>query len=449
MKKPVTALTLAAVLAGLASADGLETTLNGQPLRFDQPARLQDGRVMVPLRGIFESLGAEVLFDPSTRAIKATRKGRVVELSLGSQLARVNGQPTYLDVPASSLGGRTMVPLRFVSEALGAEVRWQPTLRTVALSSDPLPTTQDLETPLRLESVLHNGQRTLRPGDQLVVTATGEPGGQARFDILGLTSAVPMHEVRSGHYEGQLRLPEQLHTTRAPVVVHLQHGDRAASLQATQSLSFQALAPVTINPPEGSLVATSRPTIHADWAVPIQLGTARVFLDGQEVSPQARVVGSAVHFVPNYDLVPGNHRVVLQALDHQGKLLSREWSFSVPNQVGNNQVGNNQGYGMAPMVFSNLANGSRLPAHYNIQGQTTPFAQVLLQAQAQNSLIPGWIGLERQVDRAQVQADAAGRFNLPLNISSVPGNTPVELEIQVRDRSGRSTETIRVQVTRI
>ncbi len=444
MRKPATALTVAAVLAGIVSADSVETTLNGQPLRFDQPARLQEGRVMVPLRGIFESLGAEVLFDPSTRSIKATREGRVVELSLGSQLARVNGQPTYLDVPAASLGGRTMVPLRFVSEALGAEVRWQPSLRTVALSSVPLPSTPDPDTPLRLESVLHNGQKTLRPGDQLVVTATGEPGGQARFDILGLTSAVPMHEVKSGHYEGRWLLPQHLKTMRAPLVVHLQHGDRAASLQATQSLSFQALTPVSINPPEGSLVATSRPTIHADWAVPIQVGTARVFLDGQEVSPQARVVGSAVHFVPNDDLMPGSHRVMLQALDHQGKLLSREWSFSVPNQVGHSP-----GYGLPPIVLSNLSNGSRLPARYNIQGQTTPFAQVLLQAQAQNSLIPGWIGLERQVDRAQVQADAAGRFNLPLNISSVPGNTPVELEIQVRDSNGRTTETTRVQVTRI
>ena len=133
---------------------------------------------------------------------------------------------------------------------------------------------------------------------------------------------------------------------------------------------------------------------------------------------------------------------MLQALDHQGKLLSREWSFSVPNQLS-------QGYGTSGVVLNNLTDGARVPSRYNILGQTTPFAQVLLVAQSQNSLIPGLIGLERQVDRAQVQADATGRFSLPLNISSVPGNTPVEVEIQVRDSRGVSSETTRLQVTRI
>ena len=120
--------------AGLAQA-GVQVYVDGQPVNFDVPATVIDGRVLVPLRGVFERLGATVDYDAPTQHIVALRGSQAVELTVGSRQAVVNGQPALLDVPAFTIAGRTMVPLRFVSEALGADVRWVDASRTVLISS--------------------------------------------------------------------------------------------------------------------------------------------------------------------------------------------------------------------------------------------------------------------------------------------------------------------------
>ncbi len=97
--------------------------LNGQVINFGGAAPTQvGGRVLVPLRGVFESLGATVNYDAPTSTIFATRDDTRMQLRLGSSEASVNGQTRYLDVPAQARNGRTLVPLRFVSETLGATV---------------------------------------------------------------------------------------------------------------------------------------------------------------------------------------------------------------------------------------------------------------------------------------------------------------------------------------
>ena len=56
-------------------------------------------------------------------------------LYIGKKVARVDGQPVTLDVPATTYRGRTMVPLRFISESMGAQVNWEPAYNTVAIST--------------------------------------------------------------------------------------------------------------------------------------------------------------------------------------------------------------------------------------------------------------------------------------------------------------------------
>jgi len=90
---------------------------------------------MVPLRGIFESLGARVDWNESQQSISATRGNTEVQLAIGNQNATVNGRNVYLDTPAMILHGSTMVPLRFVSESLGADVKWFDATQTVAIST--------------------------------------------------------------------------------------------------------------------------------------------------------------------------------------------------------------------------------------------------------------------------------------------------------------------------
>jgi hypothetical protein len=118
-----------------ASAQEIQVYVDGRPMHFDVPPTAVQGRVLVPLRGVFEQLGATVDFDARTQHIVAVRGSQSVELALGSRQARVNDAPKLLDVAAFTINGRTMVPLRFVSESLGATVQWVEASRTILIGS--------------------------------------------------------------------------------------------------------------------------------------------------------------------------------------------------------------------------------------------------------------------------------------------------------------------------
>ncbi|HCJ79576.1 MAG TPA: copper amine oxidase, partial [Desulfotomaculum sp.] len=99
--------------------------LNEKHLFFDAPPEIEKGRVLVPLRGIFEALQAKVDWDQSTATVTAVLEDKTILLTMGKQEALINEQKVWLGVPPQIRAGRTMVPLRFVSEALGAKVIWQ------------------------------------------------------------------------------------------------------------------------------------------------------------------------------------------------------------------------------------------------------------------------------------------------------------------------------------
>ena len=109
--------------------------IDGQPVAFDVPPVIASGRVLVSLRGVFQRLGAIVTWDPSTQTVLAERADTSVALRIGDTEARINGQPTLMDVPALLVSGRTMVPLRFVSQALGSPVSWDAPSATVQITS--------------------------------------------------------------------------------------------------------------------------------------------------------------------------------------------------------------------------------------------------------------------------------------------------------------------------
>ena len=96
---------------------------------------LVDNRTLVPLRSIFEELGATVQWDQATQTITATQGKRVIKLTVGSRHTNVNGQHVVIDVPAQVNNGRTLVPLRFVSEAMGASVTWDNKTKKATISS--------------------------------------------------------------------------------------------------------------------------------------------------------------------------------------------------------------------------------------------------------------------------------------------------------------------------
>ena len=98
--------------------------INGEVLRSEAQPFTSGGRVLVPMRAIFERLNAQLRYNPDDQTVTARRRSTLVRLTLGSRQASVNNLTVTLDVPAASYHGRTFVPLRFVAEALGANVRY-------------------------------------------------------------------------------------------------------------------------------------------------------------------------------------------------------------------------------------------------------------------------------------------------------------------------------------
>ena len=85
---------------------------------------IEKGRIMVPVRKIFEQLGAELTWDNETRTITATKGKASIQMKIGSTQAKANGKSVKLDAPPRIEDGRTIVPLRFVSQAFGGKVEW-------------------------------------------------------------------------------------------------------------------------------------------------------------------------------------------------------------------------------------------------------------------------------------------------------------------------------------
>ncbi len=116
-----------------AKENDITVVINGETQEFDVPPVIVDGRTLVPLRHIFEVLGAQLEWEGSTQSINATKDSTVVFLQVGNTNARINNQSRQLDVPPIIIEGRTLVPLRFVSESLGVKVDWNGTTRTATL----------------------------------------------------------------------------------------------------------------------------------------------------------------------------------------------------------------------------------------------------------------------------------------------------------------------------
>ncbi|NLC12236.1 MAG: hypothetical protein GX767_08315 [Firmicutes bacterium] len=113
--------------------------INNQPLATDVPPLIIDGRTLVPFRPVLEALGAQVHWSASERKVTACKKNLVITLTIDSSLAYLQQEPVLLDVPPRILAGRTLTPLRFVAESLGATVQWVEQERSIYIHSpDPI-----------------------------------------------------------------------------------------------------------------------------------------------------------------------------------------------------------------------------------------------------------------------------------------------------------------------
>ncbi len=124
------------VAVALEEHEGIMIKVDSKYMYTDVPPTIVDDRTLVPLRAIFEKLDAEIIWDEATSTVTGIKDDLTVKLTIGDTRAYVNDREITLDVPAMLISDRTMVPVRFVSESLGAKVTWDELSRTVYIESD-------------------------------------------------------------------------------------------------------------------------------------------------------------------------------------------------------------------------------------------------------------------------------------------------------------------------
>lgn len=141
MKRIWTALLAAILLIPMTfqsqaqAAVNISVLIDGVKLYTPQAPVMIQGRVMLPMRSIFEALDASVKWNQKTKTVTAVKDGTTVILKINSKTATINNKTVALDVPAKNLKGNTMVPVRFVSEALGQKIGWNSKTKTVTVTT--------------------------------------------------------------------------------------------------------------------------------------------------------------------------------------------------------------------------------------------------------------------------------------------------------------------------
>ncbi|MCL2356005.1 MAG: WG repeat-containing protein [Defluviitaleaceae bacterium] len=118
------------------SANEANVTINGVLQSFDVPAQLIHGRTMLPLRAIGEALGLDVGFDGATNIATLTAPGVNISHTIYTAEITVNGTVQIFDVSSVTVDGRTLVPVRMLAEAIGAEMEWDAATRTAAITTN-------------------------------------------------------------------------------------------------------------------------------------------------------------------------------------------------------------------------------------------------------------------------------------------------------------------------
>ncbi len=186
-----TLLMLVARTVAIADNDDIKVMFEGKEIVFDVPPIIQDDVTLVPMRAIFEALGAEVIWDSNEQIITATMGNgiyyRNINMQIGdAYMTRYTGDTTQviptpgvvrieLDTSPIIVNERTLVPLRAVSEAFDYDVQWEEGTHTVTITAAPQPTT--------LPPIANEDTRTSILEGRLAVTA--ESGWEIDSDYYG------------------------------------------------------------------------------------------------------------------------------------------------------------------------------------------------------------------------------------------------------------------------
>jgi Copper amine oxidase N-terminal domain/Intracellular proteinase inhibitor len=118
------------------AAAAVAVFINGCQVLLPTPAFQRGDTVLVPVKGVFDRLGARITWDPASKVASVSASGAALDLALGSTTAQLNGSPLDLQVAPELSEGSLMVPLRLVAQALGADIAWDQQRRRVYLHTE-------------------------------------------------------------------------------------------------------------------------------------------------------------------------------------------------------------------------------------------------------------------------------------------------------------------------
>lgn len=126
---------LAAGLLALPSmtAKDIQLYIEGEAVAFEVAPQIIDGRAMVPIRAIFEALGASVSWEEESRTAVCQNGNSTVQMTLGKQCMMLDNRPVYMDVSPQIVDGRLLAPARYVAECLGYTVSWEEETKTIEI----------------------------------------------------------------------------------------------------------------------------------------------------------------------------------------------------------------------------------------------------------------------------------------------------------------------------
>ena len=119
----------------ISASDEIKVMLDGKEISFDVPPQIINGRTMVPIRAVFEALGATLEWNAATRTAKATIDDYVVECTIDSKTMTACGEKIEMDVAPLIVDGRTLMPIRYAAEAFSCKVGWAEPIRTAFITS--------------------------------------------------------------------------------------------------------------------------------------------------------------------------------------------------------------------------------------------------------------------------------------------------------------------------
>jgi Copper amine oxidase N-terminal domain/Trypsin-like peptidase domain len=232
------------------AATTIPVFVNGVKQTYDQQPIIKDYRTLVPIRGISENLGAAVQYRSSDQTVTIKDEDTTVTLKIGSKTAYINGEKKTLDVAAQAVNNRTMVPLRFVGEALGAKVAYDSKAQRVYISSPEFAklVQENKEKVVTIHKIKH-GQRYVYPGAGVFVSpslvlTTESAVHQAHGAVVEMSNGKEVVvegvvELDKDKNLALLKLSSPVDVEPVSISNELKAGEKAISLSATDGVEIE------------------------------------------------------------------------------------------------------------------------------------------------------------------------------------------------------------------